>query len=185
LSTIQANNIVVANNNSSKFREFTQTDYFNRLKSGPFNEQIYLNTTRTALSSVVTNSSLWSVTYNKLSSTSILCLEGYLHFRENVNAEVGLFCKYGTSSNTYIGFPYMAVGENSATASDPSVDTIQYVISYISGYTTTGSQTFTIGWSSYNGTANTPSSVWNPNSSDEPRTRPDSGSFIRLWEIEP
>lgn len=184
MSTIKCDNVIVGRNDESRYLYLTNVEYVNRLKTGAFNENIYLNTTRTALSQVATRD-LWQVTFNKLSSTSIIVAEGVLHFREQQNGHVGMFIRYGTSSNTFTGNPYMTMGENSAGSTDASVDNIQYIASYISGYTTTGAQTFTIGWSSYNGSANYPSTVWNPNSSDEPRTRPDSGSIIRIWEVEP
>jgi hypothetical protein len=154
------------------------------LKNGMFNYNVYYNTTRTSISSA-TSYDLWSVTFNKLSSTSIIVVEGVLHFREEFNSEIGMFCKYGTSGNVYNGMPYMSVGDNTSAATDPSVDTTQYIASFISGYTTTGSQTFTIGWAAANGSSNRPSPIWNPKNQDDGRIRPDNGSIMYIWEVEP
>jgi hypothetical protein len=154
------------------------------LKNGMFNYNVYYNTTRTSISAA-SSYDLWSVTFNKLSSTSTIVVEGVLHFREQLNTEVGMFCRYGTSGNVYNGMPYMSVGDNTANATSADINTTQYIASYISGYTTTGSQTFTIGWSSANGSSNRPSSIWNPNNSDDNRTRAESGSIMYIWEVEP
>lgn len=179
MSTIQVNNITIPN----KLR-YSQNKLLTELRGGMFNFNVYYNNTRTSLPQV-SSYDLWSVTFNKLSSTSIIVVEGVLHFRENQNAEIGMFCRYGTSGNVYNGMPYTAYGDNTTTSTTADVDSTQYIASYISGYTTTGAQTFTIGWAAANGSANYPSTIWNPKNQDDTRTRPDNGSIMYVWEVEP
>ena len=148
----------------------------------PFNTTMFTNNTRTGLSAT-NNFTLWSVTYNKLSSTSILIAQVHLAFRESVNGEVGFFIKYGTSAQTFTGCSYMENGGTNG-GQDSSIDAKQIFNSRITGYTTTGSQTFSIGWNSNNAGNNTPSFIWNPTNTDDNRGR-SPGSTLIVWEMEP
>jgi hypothetical protein len=147
----------------------------------PFNMAFFYNNTRTGLS-VQTGYTLWSVTYNKKSSTSIIAFDVQLAFREAYNGEVGFYVQYGSSGNSYRGCSYMELGGGSSGGAD--VDTKQIFRTTIDGYTTTGTQTVNIGWLSNTGSSNMPSSVWNPTNADEPRGR-SPGSTLVIWEIEP
>lgn len=147
----------------------------------PFNMKFYHNNTRTGLSAR-NNADLWSVSYTKLSTTSILVAQVQLAFKDSVNGEVGFYIKYGTSGQIFDGCSYMESG-GSVSGGDDSKQIFQ---SRITGYTTTGSQTFSIGWNSRDGGSNTPSSIWNPrgDSGDDSRNRA-PGSTLVLWEMEP
>ena len=150
-------------------------------KGVPFNTKFFYYNVRTGLP-VQASYTLWSVNYNKKSATSIIVFDVQLAFRDSYNGEVGFYVQYGSSANSYRGCSYMESGGGGNSYNDS--DTKQFFRTSIDGYTTTGSQTVNVGWSSYNGGANMPSSIWNPTDADDGRGR-SPGSTLVIWEIEP
>lgn len=152
------------------------------LHNAAFNFKIYYTNSRTALSPQ-TSYDLWGVTYNKLSKSSTIYCRGYMAGAGVYNGQVGWYVRYGTSAKSWRGNPY---GEWSGGQGNGNADNfICHIIhSQIAGYTTTGNQTFYVGWAARDGGANNPMVYWNPNNTNDARCNPNHGSILMLYEVE-
>jgi len=119
----------------------------------------YQNKTRTVTSSVA-SVSLFSFTFYKRESSSLLLIDGIIPTRNADND--GAYYYTDISGTTQ----YTGICPNATSTSGSSF------ISFLQVYTTintTGARTFSFGWSTANGGANRPVNVINPDRQDDGR----------------
>lgn len=151
-----------------------------------FNFKIFSNNTRTAISAAAVGT-VWTVTYNKLSPSSTLYVRAYLKGGGTVNGAVGWYAQYGSGVRSQRGMAYAEwwgaakQGQSAGSAAYHGVHTINTTIQ---SNGTTGSQSLVIGWAAKDGGSNSPFAVWNPNNTDDARTRPENSSIMLVWEVE-
>ena len=153
-----------------------------------FNFKVYTWTTRTSISAS-SNSEPWAVTYNKISPSSTIYCRAYIRTGGVVNGQVGWYVRYGSSARSYKGNAYaewQGAFKEGQTSSNTNNHGMHQLHSMVAGVTTTGNQTFTIGWAARDGGANAPGVVFNPSTSDDARSRNPggAGSILYLWEVE-
>jgi len=139
--------------------------------------QTYKNSTRTALPTTQSSGAImmWTVTFNKLSSTSILVFNGILPGHHHASGALMGIASYGTSPNTASwGYIY----ESSQHVK------LGVINGSIHNYTTTGSQSFNIGYHSNGAVGDRPFVVWNPNTTDDGRLT-QAVSSLTIMEVEP
>lgn len=141
--------------------------------------QHYTNSTRTSLSNA-SSFALWSVgNFVKASANSVLYIRGQLVFADGESYNMGPYWKIGASGNRYDGIIFTHYDSDAGSTSAIKVSW------HIDGYydtTSTGSQAIEIGWSTANGGSDRPGLTWNPNATDDARSRQFS-SDVTIFEI--
>ena len=141
--------------------------------------QHYTNSTRTSLSTA-SNFILWSVgNFVKASSNSVLHITGQLVFADGESYNMGPYWKIGASGNRYDGIIFTHY--DSDTGSTSAIKVSWHIDAYYDT-SATGSQAIEIGWSVANGVSARPGVTWNPNDTDDARSRQFS-SDVTIFEI--
>ena len=141
--------------------------------------QHYQNSTRTALSDNVSYV-LWTVgNFTKASSNSLLHITGQLVFAGGSAYNQGPYWKIGASGERYDGIIHVHYSSDQVRANTIKIG--WHINAYYDA-TETGALAVTIGWNTANGTANHPGDVWNPNATDDARSRQFS-SDITIFEL--
>jgi len=141
--------------------------------------QHYTNSTRTSLSTAP-NFILWSVgNFVKASSNSVLHITGQLVFADGESYNMGPYWKIGASGNRYDGIIFTHYDTD--TGSTSAIKVSWHIDAYYDT-SATGSQAIEIGWSVANGGNDRPGVTWNPNATDDARSRQFS-SDVTIFEI--
>jgi hypothetical protein len=141
--------------------------------------QHYTNSTRTSLSNAA-NFVLWSVgNFVKASSNSVLHITGQLVFSGAESYNVGPYWKIGSSGNRYDGIIHTHYNSDAGRSS--AIKVSWHIDAYYDT-SATGSQAIEIGWSTASGGSDSPGQIWNPNTSDDARSRQFS-SDVTIFEI--
>lgn len=169
--------------NASGANNITQAQLKTWSTKKPFNYQVAWSNQRVSISAS-SDGNLWNFPITKISSTSILFIHGWLHFKNTVNGAVGWYVEVdGTRS--YRGTPYSEYGGSGATT-DGTNDRRSVITCYLPDVYKTGTLNMKIGWAANDGGANSPSDIWNPHyASDDGRTPFEQGSLLHIWEVEP
>jgi len=128
---------------------------------------------------------LWNAgTFNKKITNSFLFIEAQLPFLNGNSYDFGPFCRVGGSSGTihYDGVVFSHYSSDGLTSTDTIKTALHYrVYHYESNLS--GSVQLEFGWNPSNAsTGDRPGDVWNPNSSDNARSRQWT-SDAYVWEI--
>ena len=137
------------------------------------NFQGFQNSTRATLSNT-TIGTFFTVSYNKLQAASTLYVSAVIAGRNDAAGHTGIGFKYGGSANIWSG-----------TNAYARLDYMRgsFIQGYLSGHTTTGSQTLTLQYGGGSG-ATRPFEVINPNSSDSQTELPSAiNSSVFVWEV--
>jgi len=137
----------------------------------------YTNSTSTTLSAG-SSDTIWQMSFNKTSPTSTLVFQGILPGTGSVNHQTGERWYYGSTSIQYKGIRLVRDSDWQSSAAI-------HVNAVLSGYTTTGSQTFGVGWTTANGSSTRPFYYWNPNNqANSSPWNPLMSSQMTIMEIE-
>jgi hypothetical protein len=132
------------------------------------------NSTRLSLSSS-TDETYGSFSFTKQQAGTTLYIQGSVPFYANDNGGAYNYGKIG-STFKYIGIHYVKGDINTIGFGGLTFNQVWTGIG-------SGSQTFSFGQKSNDGTSNKPNSILNPNSSEDGRNQQTGWSFI-VWELE-
>lgn len=131
-----------------------------------------MNRSRTVTSSAV-STSLFSFSFTKRENSSILIIDGIIPVRNSDAGGDFYYTDIAGSTN------YTGISGNSASPSGASFITLLQIYTTIN---TSGSKTFSFGWSSADGTSNRPVNIINPDGSDDARDWRTATSIV-IYEV--
>lgn len=138
----------------------------------------FTNNTRTVLSNS-SNYTLWAPgQVNKKSANSKIIITGNLPFRDGNSYFMGEWWQIGTSGKRYDGITLKAYNSD---AGDVGVQFGMFIHAEYSS-SEVGFLDVSIGWTTANGSSDAPGIQWNPNSTDDARSR-QKVSTLTLLEI--
>lgn len=132
----------------------------------------YMNRARNVTSSAV-STSLFSFSFTKRENSSILIIDGIIPTRNGDTGGDFYYTDISGSTN------YTGISGNATTTSGASFITLLQIYTTIN---TSGSKTFSFGWSSANGTSNRPVNVINPDRNDDGRDWRTATSIV-IYEV--
>ena len=132
----------------------------------------YMNRSRIVTSSAA-SASLFSFSFTKRENSSILIIDGILPVR-NSEADGDYYYTDISGSTNYTGI--------SGNATNPSGASFITLLQIYTTINTSGSKTFSFGWSSANGTSNRPVSIINPDRNDDGRDWRTATSIV-IYEV--
>lgn len=132
----------------------------------------YMNRARNVTSSAV-STSLFSFSFTKRENSSILIIDGIIPTRLGDNDGDFYYTDIAGSTN------YTGISGNATTTDGASFITLLQIYTTIN---TSGSKTFSFGWSSADGASNRPVSVINPDRNDDGRDWRTATSIV-IYEV--
>lgn len=132
----------------------------------------YMNRARNVTSSAV-STSLFSFSFTKRENSSILIIDGIIPTRNGDTGGDFYYTDISGSTN------YTGISGNATTTGGSSFITLLQIYTTIN---TSGSKTFSFGWSSANGTSNRPVNVINPDRNDDGRDWRTATSIV-IYEV--
>ena len=131
----------------------------------------YMNRSRIVTSSAA-SASLFSFSFTKRESSSILIIDGIIPTRSGYNDGDYYYTDIAGSTN------YTGISGNAATEAASFITLLQIYTTI----NTSGSKTFSFGWSTANGTSNRPVNVINPDRNDDGRDWRTATSIV-IYEV--
>lgn len=132
----------------------------------------YMNRARNVTSSAV-STSLFSFSFTKRENSSILIIDGIIPTRNGDTGGDFYYTDISGSTN------YTGISGNATTTGGASFITLLQIYTTIN---TSGSKTFSFGWSSANGTSNRPVNIINPDRNDDGRDWRTATSIV-IYEV--
>lgn len=132
----------------------------------------YMNRSRNVTSSAV-STSLFSFSFTKRENSSILIIDGIIPTRNGDNDGDFYYTDIAGSTN------YTGISGNATTTDGASFITLLQIYTTIN---TSGSKTFSFGWSSADGTSNRPVNIINPDRNDDGRDWRTATSIV-IYEV--
>lgn len=132
----------------------------------------YMNRARNVTSSAV-STSLFSFSFTKRENSSILIIDGIIPTRNGDTGGDFYYTDISGSTN------YTGISGNATSTGGASFITLLQIYTTIN---TSGSKTFSFGWSSANGTSNRPVNVINPDRNDDGRDWRTATSIV-IYEV--
>ena len=131
-----------------------------------------MNRSRNVTSSAV-STSLFSFSFTKRENSSILIIDGIIPTRNGDTGGDFYYTDISGSTN------YTGISGNATSTGGASFITLLQIYTTIN---TSGSKTFSFGWSSANGTSNRPVNVINPDRNDDSRDWRTATSIV-IYEV--
>jgi hypothetical protein len=132
----------------------------------------YMNRSRSVTSSTA-STSLFSFSFTKRENSSILIIDGVIPTRNGDTGGDFYYTDISGSTN------YTGISGNATSSGGASFITLLQIYTTIN---TSGSKTFSFGWSTANGTSNRPVNIINPDRNDDGRDWRTATSIV-IYEV--